>query len=83
MDHKILESELGLIDNYNIFRKDRNRHGGGVMLVFKSSIPVLRRYDLETDCELLWIEVCLRNSKMFLGGVYHMQWILFAIFKIY
>ena len=50
----ILDSEL-VDDNHAIFRRDRNRHGWGVMLVVDASIPAKRRQDLETDCELLWI----------------------------
>ena len=32
-------------------------NGGGVMLLVRSSILTLHWYDLETDCELLWVEV--------------------------
>lgn len=53
---EILDSEL-LGGDYTIFRRDRNRHGGGVMLYVKNSISAIRRRDLETNCEVLWVEL--------------------------
>jgi len=38
---------------YAVFRKDRDRHGGWVMIFVKACINAVRRCDLETDCELL------------------------------
>ena len=66
----ILDSEL-VDDNYAIFRRDRNRHGRGVMLVVDASIPAKRRQDLETDCELLWIELSLTPANVLVGVFYN------------
>ena len=49
---------------------DRNRQGGGVMIFVRNNIPATRRHDLETDCELLWIELCLKPSTILLGIFY-------------
>ena len=38
--------------NYTVYRKDRNRYGGGIMVLIRSALQVTRRLDLETDCEL-------------------------------
>ena len=70
LDEDILDSEL-IDDNFTIFRRDRNRHGGGVMLVVDATIPAKRRQDLETDCELLWIELSLSPTNILFGVFYN------------
>ena len=44
-------------EGYSVFRRDRDRHGGGVMLMVREDIPAIRRQDLETNCEVLWVEL--------------------------
>ena len=56
--------------DYTIFRRDKNRHGGGVMLYVKNSISAIRRMDLETNCEVLWVELSTGPSKVLLGTFY-------------
>ena len=49
----VSESHFDL-HGYSIFRRDRNRTGGGVAVYVNSDIPVKRRLDLETpDIELI------------------------------
>jgi len=67
---EILDSEL-VSSDYTIFRRDRNRHGGGVMVYTKSSVSATRRTDIETTCEVLWVELSTRTSKVLLGTYYH------------
>ena len=43
--------------HYVVFQKDSNRHGGGVLILLRSSIPAMERSDLETNYELLWIQI--------------------------
>ncbi len=62
----VLDSELSS-SHYSIFRRDRNRHGGGVLLMIRSNIPATRRRDLESACEILWTEL----PKHTLLGVYY------------
>ncbi len=73
LSHDILDSELlDGIPDFTIFRRDRNRQGGGVMLVLRNGIPAIRRTDLETDCELLWVEITPASaSSNFLLGVFY------------
>ena len=52
LNDEILSSEI-VTDSYNTFRRDRNRHGGGVLLLVHKSIPCRQREDLESDCELI------------------------------
>ena len=66
---EILDSEL-VGGDYTIFRRDRNRRGGGVMLYVKNSISAIRRTDLETNCEVLWVELSTGPSKVLLGTFY-------------
>ena len=57
LDDNFLDSEL-LLDGYNIFRKDRsNRRGGGVLLAIKEQISCIQRTDLETESEMLALEI--------------------------
>ena len=59
LDDNFLDSELHLND-YNIFRRDRsNRRGGGVLLAIKDQISSIQRTDLETESEMLALEILL------------------------
>ena len=40
------------------------------MLVLQSEIPAVHRDDLETDCELLWVEITTASSSILLGAFY-------------
>ena len=55
---------------YSIFRRERDRHGGGVLIFIKHDLPAVRQHDLETDCELIWIELKDATSKILLGTFY-------------
>ena len=55
LDQSILSSQF-MLKNYVVFRKDRNKHGGGVMLLVRSSIPAVRMMELESDCEILSLQ---------------------------
>ena len=69
LDDNILDGEL-VDQSFTIFRRDRNRHGGGVMLVLISGIPAYRHYDLETNCELLWVELTTTLRNILVGVFY-------------
>ena len=59
------------LPNYNIYRKDRTRFGGGVAVYCKSSIPSTRRHDLEFPaCEMLWLELLIGGRKILLSSCY-------------
>ena len=71
LDSCILDSEIINTNKYTIFRHDRNRHGGGVMIIVRDGISVINRSDLEVpDCELFWIEVFDKYSSFLLGVFY-------------
>ena len=72
LSNNVNDSELVDCSKYRVFRKDRDRRGGGVMVMVRSNLmnlPAARRKDLETDCEIIWIEL-LRRNKPVLFGVY-------------
>ena len=53
-----------MVHGYNIYRRDRNIHGGGVAFYILNDIPVKRRDDLMTsNIEALWLQVHLPNIK--------------------
>ena len=70
LSEDVLDSKLVDVATYTVCRRDRNRHGGGIMLILKSDISVVRREDLETDCELLWTEIIKDSSSIMLGVFY-------------
>ena len=55
---------------YAVFCKDHDRHSGGVLIFVKACINAVRRCDLETDCELLWIELLGKQGSTLLGTFY-------------
>ena len=63
--------------DYNVYRTDRTpefsdkKDGGGVLLCAKKSLTSKVRRDLETDIELLWVEITLSsNRSLYIGTVY-------------
>ena len=68
LDNSILDIH---IPNYSVFRKDRNRHGGGVLIYVTDSLSAVRRLDLEhIDVESVWIEVDISGKKVILASYY-------------
>ena len=68
LDNSIFDTELH-IPNYNLFRRDRNRQGGGVCLYIRSDLAFNPRDDLLCDdLEALWIELLLPMTKPFIIG---------------
>ena len=52
-------------------RRDRDRHGGGVMVYVSNSISYKRHLDLESvGIESVWIEIPLAQAKVFIGTYY-------------
>ena len=54
----VADSELQLgFPDHCWFRRDRDGIGGGVTVAVRSSLAPMRRTDLETDCELLAVQI--------------------------
>lgn len=59
LDDSLLDSEL-LPSNYNIERRDRDRHGGGVMLACRDNLALVRR----KDCGVLCLECIIVHHQL-------------------
>ena len=55
------------------FRRDRNSHGGGLLVYIKEHIPakILKNNDLGNDIEGFFVELNFKNSKWLLFATYH------------
>jgi exonuclease III len=63
LDNSILHHEIA-IAGYTAIRKDRNRHGGGVMQYIREGLEYKERTDLEHErIEATWIEVSNMINK--------------------
>ena len=62
LDHEILPS------CYDVYRRDRgeDKRGGGVLIAIKNGVASARRTDLETNCELVVVEVTRPGATSFL-----------------
>ena len=66
LDNTVSDGEI-CIPGYKVYRKDRNRNGGGIVLFVDEE---LRRTDLEsTDLEAVWLEIRERANRRALIGV--------------
>ena len=55
-----------VLDSYAIFRKDRNRHGGGVMAYVKHVLPCTTCEDVSVTSEMLCLNLKLLHKKCLL-----------------
>ena len=55
------------------YRSDRNKHGGGVMIYIRGTIPtkILEKHSCRNDIECLFTELNFRKCKWLLWGTYH------------
>jgi hypothetical protein len=60
------------IPGYNIFRRDRNKNGGGVVVYVKVNLFVKRlRHLCSSENECVWLEIKLnKSSPFFLCAIY-------------
>ncbi len=58
LDSSITNSEI-FPSQYtaNVFREDRNRHGGGVLVAFKNDYIGTKESSMKTDCEIVWAKM--------------------------
>ena len=48
---------------YNVSRKDRDIHGGGVFIAVSNKYISTTEYSLDTDCEIIWSKISIIGSK--------------------
>lgn len=63
LDDTILDAEL-FPPNYVVYRKDRNRKGGGVLLAVRDEILSTRR-NCDANSEILWVDIFYGKNKSF------------------
>ena len=71
LDESVTDSEVK-IDGYNIIRRDRVTHAGGVCIYVRDKIGYNARKDLQNDTlEDLWLELLFPKTKpLFVGTCY-------------
>ena len=57
--------------NYVAIRKDRNAHGGGVLITFRDEITAETLDNLKSNCEIVWTKIHFpRNKSIFFASYY-------------
>ena len=70
IDSNVADNEIS-IDGYSIVKKDRNRHGGGVLLYVKDGIDYSEINELASEqVESVWIQLMYKKETLMLGVVY-------------
>lgn len=71
LDHTFSDDAVN-IQGYNVYKKDRNSHGGGVAIYIQCHIPAKIRQDfMHIGLEALWLQVNLPYVKpLFVGCCY-------------
>ena len=68
---RTIEDDIVSLPDYQLFRKDRDRHGGGVTIYALNSLPVKYLTDLSIEgVEIVSIEVKLLNKKIIIACIY-------------
>ena len=68
--HLVTDTDFVFYD-YEILRRDRNRHGGGVILMIRNGLGYRRRTDLESiHMECVWSEIHTQKGVTLFGVCY-------------
>ena len=70
LDHSIYNAEVFPI-NYNIYRRDRNIHGGGVFIAVSNDYISSNVTIQENNSEIVWAKVDLNSTKSLLLGNFY------------
>ena len=73
MDSSFLDSHF-ITDGFRqLYRLDKNKHGGGVMIFASEDIPskLVSKHTLPDDTEGMFIEINLKKTKWLILGTYH------------
>ena len=69
LDSTVSDGEIGVL-GFKIYRRDRIKRGGGVMVYVTEDIKCVRRRDLESEwIEALWLEVELRKKQLLVCNI--------------
>jgi len=79
LDPSISSAEYFNSNTYTVYRKDRppNQKGqshGGVLIAIKNDYQSIECKELQTNCENVWVELTLFNSrKLIIGSFYRLR----------
>ena len=68
LDKTVFDSEVA-IEGYDLLRKDRNRHGGGVACYVRNDICYNPKKILQDDLENIFIDILLPKTKPITVGI--------------
>jgi hypothetical protein len=76
LDPSISSSEYFDPGHFTVFRKDRppNSKGqshGGVLVAVKSDYQSVQNIELQTDCEVVWVDITLFNARKLTVGSFY------------
>ena len=69
LDDSVLSSEIQ-IENYDLIRSDRNRHGGGVACFIRNDLSYKTKSFLPSEIAHILIEIFLPHSKPLVVGTF-------------
>ena len=70
LSRNIDDNEIN-IENYTLFRIDRNRHGGGIAIYCRSELQPMLLTSLNVQgIEIFWIQVSIQKNKNLFGTCY-------------
>ena len=69
MDSSISSSEI-FPSHFNTYRKDRNRHGGGVFISVKDTVPS-SLIEISTPIEIVWVHLHIGNGDSIVIGSFY------------
>ena len=55
---------------YSVYRKDRNTHGGGVMLLIHRDMSYMPIMELENNSESVWVKIFANKSSHYVASRY-------------
>ena len=71
LDPSFYDSQLFDADTFSVFRKDRNTHGGGILLAVKSTLSPSLITDYSCDTiEIIWVDFNCPFGKGLIGCCY-------------
>ena len=68
LDSTVLDPEI-YIENYGVFRFDRNRHGGGVACCIRSDISYKSNSFLPNEIENITFDILIPHTKPITTGI--------------
>ena len=69
--HENISNSSVFPEDFTVYRRDRGTRGGGVFILVKNTIKSTRETELETECEVIWCKIDLKNNKKLLIGAFY------------